>query len=79
MSAPSPIERTEFRRIAGRDDAVYLNIPSNQITTTVKLPSDPQPIILAKFDSSTNTGTLAVMRIRQVGANIQGSNTQNSA
>jgi hypothetical protein len=71
LSAPDPITKLEWRRIAGREDAVYLNIPSNQIGNTVNLPQDPNPIILAKYDESTATGTLAVMRIRQVGADIQ--------
>jgi hypothetical protein len=70
LSEPSPIEKVEFRRIAGNSEAVYLNIPSNQITKRIALPAEPQPLILAKYDPSTSTGTLAVMRIRQVGANI---------
>jgi hypothetical protein len=71
LSEPDPIMKLEWRRRAGREDAVYLNIPSNQIGDTINLPQDPNPIILAKYDESTATGTLAVMRIRQVGSDLQ--------
>ncbi len=71
MSAPDPIMAMEWRRIAGREDAVFLNIPSNQIGDTVNLPEEPNPIILAKYDEATATGMLAVMKLRQVGANLE--------
>jgi hypothetical protein len=71
LSEPDPAMKLVWSRTAGREDAVYLDIPSNQINDKVILPHDPNPIILAKYDESTATATLAVMRMRQVGFTIQ--------
>ncbi|MEW6739044.1 MAG: hypothetical protein AB1325_03955 [Nitrospirota bacterium] len=78
-SPPLPVDLTEpddtikfsWARIAGREDAVYLNIPSNQISDKVYLPQEPSLMVLGKYDPSTATGTMALMRMRQVGPNIQ--------
>ncbi|MDA8172063.1 MAG: hypothetical protein M0Z48_09605 [Nitrospiraceae bacterium] len=61
----------EWARIAGRNDAVYLNIPSNQLSNRIIIPESPAPLVIAKWDNQTNSGMIALMRIRQVGANIQ--------
>jgi hypothetical protein len=71
LSEPSGSLKYAWARIAGREDAVYLNIPSNQLSNKVELPRDPAPMILAKYDPSTATGTLAVMKIWQVGTNLR--------
>jgi hypothetical protein len=71
LAPPDPIMAMEWRRIAGREDAVFLNIPSNQLSPRIELPRDPNPIIIAKYDNATATGMLAVMRIRQVGPDLQ--------
>jgi hypothetical protein len=71
LSEPSGSLKYAWARIAGREDAVYLNIPSNQLSNKIELPRDPAPMILAKYDPSTATGTLAVMKIWQVGTNLR--------
>jgi hypothetical protein len=71
LAPPDPIMAMEWRREAGRVEAVYLNIPSNQLSPRIELPQDPNPIIIAKYDNATATGMLAVMRIRQVGPDLQ--------
>jgi len=57
-------------RVKGDENAVYLNIPSSQIGDKFVLPKEPSATILAKFDPSTNTGSLAIMRMRMVGPNL---------
>ncbi len=70
-SAPHGMLKYAWARMAGREDAVYLNIPSNQLSNTIVLPSAPPPMVLAKYDPATNTATLALMRMAQVGPNIR--------
>ncbi len=71
LSEPTPDIKYSWARVAGRTEAVYLNIPSNQLTNRIMLPSDPSPLILGKYDPSTRSGTIAVMRMRMIGPNIQ--------
>ncbi|MFO0753577.1 MAG: hypothetical protein U0411_09675 [Thermodesulfovibrionales bacterium] len=71
LSEPSGVIKYSWARVAGNESAVYLNIPSNQLSKGIELPRDPSPLILGKYDSSNSAGQIALMRIRQVGANIQ--------
>ncbi|MCL4492814.1 MAG: hypothetical protein M1510_13120 [Nitrospirae bacterium] len=65
LSEPGFIMKYSWARLAGREEAVYLNIPGTQLSNTITLPSAPQPIIIAKYDPSTASGTIAVMRMWQ--------------
>ena len=72
LSEPDPITKLEWRRVAGREDAVYLNIPSSELSDRINIPGEPAPVILAKYNPSTAQGQLAVMRMRLVkGGDLQ--------
>ena len=60
-----------WARVAGRDDVVYLSIPSRDISDKLVLPHEPSLLILGKYDPSNASGTLSLMRMRMVGPTIQ--------
>ncbi len=71
LSEPSGVIKYSWARVAGNESAVYLNIPGNQLSKKIELPRDPSPLVLGKYDSTNSVGQIALMRIRQVGGNIQ--------
>jgi hypothetical protein len=70
-SAPSGIVKYAWSKLAGREDMVFLNMPSNQGSNKVMLPDAPSGVILAKYDPMSNMGQLALMHMAQVGPNIK--------
>ncbi|WP_353684435.1 hypothetical protein V4D30_01190 [Thermodesulfovibrio sp. 3907-1M] len=72
LSQPGFIDIFSFIRQAGKEEAVYFQIPASQISTTIELPSDPSPLILAKYEREKAKGTIFLMRIWQAGPWIRG-------
>ena len=68
---PPQSMQLSWARIAGREGALYLSIPANELGSRLNLPQNPSSLILAKYDSMTNTGQIAIMRMRLVAGNLQ--------
>ena len=70
-NSPSGILRYAWSRMNGRADAVYLNIPSSQLSNASQIASSPSPMIFGKFNPTLGVGTLALMRMHQDGAMLK--------
>ncbi len=51
----APTVPVEWARLAGREGEVYLEVPSNQLGGLAKLPRNPAPVVIGKFDPIGDT------------------------
>jgi len=80
VSASEPMY-FEWARQAGREEVIWLQMQptlsqNKYYSSTTYLPSEPPPMIVGKFDPQTNTGMLAIMRMRNVNGTIQAQGLQ---